>query len=77
MGGRKGFILILEGHRGWGWRKFSSELILVFASLSASVDRGIISSDASVKQKRSSYAAVHRSVSDSVAKELPFEGGRL
>lgn len=41
------------------------------------MDRGIISFDASVKQKRPSYAAVLRSASDSVAKELPFEGGRL
>jgi len=77
LGGRKGFILIPEGCRGWGWRKFSGELRLVFASLSASVDRGIISSDASVKQKGSSYATVLRSASDSVAKELPFECGRL
>lgn len=23
MGGRKGFILIIEGHGGWVWRKFS------------------------------------------------------
>jgi len=77
LGGRKGFILIPEGHKGWGWCKFSSELRLLSASLSASVDRGIIFSDASIKQKRSSYAAVLRSASDSIAKELPIEGGRL
>jgi hypothetical protein len=76
LGCRKGFIMKPDGHRRWGWRKFFGELRLVSASLSASVDRGIISSDASVKQKGSSYVAVLRSASDSVAKELPFEGGR-
>jgi hypothetical protein len=77
LGGRKGFLLIPEGRRGWGWRKFSSELRLVSASLSASVDRGIISSNASVKQKGPSYAVVLWSALDSVAKELTFEGGHL
>lgn len=77
LGGRKGFILIPEGRRGWGWRKFSGELRLVSASLSALVDRGIISFDASVKQNRPSYAAVLRSALVSVAKELIFEGDRL
>ncbi|XP_062148491.1 uncharacterized protein LOC133857298 isoform X1 [Alnus glutinosa] len=77
LGGRKGFILIPEGHRGWGWHKFSGVLKLVPVSLFASVDPGNISLNATVKQEGPSYGAVLRSFSDFIAKELPFKGGCL
>jgi hypothetical protein len=37
MGGRKGFILIPDGRRGWGWIKFFDELRKAAVSFSASV----------------------------------------
>jgi hypothetical protein len=77
LGGRKGFILIPKGHRGWGWHKFFGMLKLVPVSLSASVDPGNISPNATIKQGGPSYAAVLRSILDFIAKELPFQGGRL
>jgi hypothetical protein len=46
MGGRKGFILILEGRGGWGWRKFSGELRMVIEFLSATMGCGLGSSSA-------------------------------
>jgi hypothetical protein len=40
LGGRKGLILILEGHGGWGSLKFSDELRKAAVFLSAKMDWG-------------------------------------
>jgi hypothetical protein len=40
MGGRKWFILILEGRGGWGWIKFSVEMRKAATFLSAIIDSG-------------------------------------
>jgi hypothetical protein len=49
MPGRKGFIVIPEGHRGWSWLKFSDELRKAKDYLSAKAGCGSRSSLASVK----------------------------
>jgi len=45
-GGRRRFILILEGRGGWGWHKFSGELRKVSDFLSAKVGCGRLSPEA-------------------------------
>jgi hypothetical protein len=90
LGGRRGIILIPEGHGGWGWHKFSGELRKASEFLYAKVGCGSFSSDAFIQGGKeegnrlgstfvslgSSFAAVVSSASSSVVKATPFEGGR-
>jgi hypothetical protein len=50
LGGRKGSILIPEGHGGWGWLKFSDKLRKFVDFLSISVGCGLSSSSTSEKK---------------------------
>jgi len=90
MGGRKGFIVIPEGRRGWGWLKFSDKLRKARDYLSTKAGCGSGSSLASVKTvgkeeevrpglaplwKGPSFVEVLRSGSFSAVKEL-IVGGR-
>jgi hypothetical protein len=90
MGGQKGFIMIPEGRRGWGWLKFSDELRKARDYLFAKAGCGSRSSLASVKivgkeeevrpglaplWKGPSFVEVLRSGSVSAMKE-PIVGGR-
>jgi hypothetical protein len=89
MGGRKGFIMIPEGRRGWGWLKFSDKLRKAKDYLSAKAGCGSESSLASVKTveeevrpglaplwKGPSFVEVLRSGSVSAVKKEPIVGGR-
>jgi len=87
LGGRRGFVLIPEGHRGWGWRKFSGELSKISTFLSAAVGCGSWSSVATAnlggkKERKTlglsfdrsgpSYATVVCSAPVPAAKETPI-----
>jgi hypothetical protein len=91
MGGWKGFIVIPEGRRGWGWLKFSDELRKARDYLSAKVGCGSRCSLASVKTvgkeeevrpglaplwKGPSFVEALRSGSVSVVKKEPIVGVR-
>jgi hypothetical protein len=91
MGGRKGFLLILEGRGGWGWHKFSGELRKAVNYLSTKVGCGFGSSLASVKEdgkeeevrlglaplwKGPSFVEILRSSSVSAVKRAPIVQGR-
>jgi len=91
MGGRKGFIVIPEGRRGWGWLKFSDELRKARDYLSTKAGCGSGSSLALVKTvgkeeevrpglaplwKGPSFVEVLRSGSVSTMKKEPIVGGR-
>jgi hypothetical protein len=39
MGGRRGLIIILEGHVGWGWMNFATELGKVVAVFDSSTSK--------------------------------------
>jgi hypothetical protein len=89
LGGRKGSIVIHEGHGGWGWLKFSNELRKVVDFFSVSVGSGFGSSYSSEKKAvkvvqptlglapkwtRPSFAEVLRSDSTTVAKTMTIVG---
>jgi hypothetical protein len=91
MGGRKGFSMIPEGRRGWGWLKFSDELRKARDYLSTKAGCGSGSSLALVKTvgkeeevrpglaplwKGPSFVEVLRFGSVSAVKKEPIVGGR-
>jgi hypothetical protein len=91
MGGQKGFILIPEGRRGWGWHKFSGELRKAVDYFSDLVGCGLGSSSTSEMKEGKlegqsvglapkwtglSFAEVVRSDPVNVEKALPNVRGR-
>jgi hypothetical protein len=90
LGGRKGFIVILEGCGGWGWIKFFDELRKVVDFLSGLVGSGSGSSSSSDKKEVKavqlslglapkwtgpSFAEVLRSIPAIAAREFSIVGG--
>jgi len=89
LGGRKGYIVIPEGRRGWGWLKFSDELRKVVVFFSASSGGELGSSSTSEKKfveddrptlglapkwMGTSFAEILRSDPTTVAETMPIAG---